>query len=261
MLLDLLDTSWPEYHAYKLLKEFCIIAFSSDLTISDANRLTELGHEFVEQCQLITVKLNPKAKVYCKLHHLLHYGDQVKFFSCLSHCSTARWEHLHQYSKKLNRTNKNYLNLAWTIVDNHQLMRSMRGFDYSNEINKFQKISHEDSIILTEPFSSSPLSSELYPFPLNDNIVREIVSNHQGPKRFFMALQFVKDENESIFAKGLILEQILANGSPYFVNDLPVMHHTREDVFINIEFLHYANNYIYFHNNSLTLFVQAHKLM
>src|SRR5699024_967555 len=66
-------------------------------------------------------------KIYCKLHHITHFGDMVRKHGPLRHYANWAMERKHQFPKGVARASKNFMNPAWTIVHRHQAMRALQG--------------------------------------------------------------------------------------------------------------------------------------
>lgn len=86
ILIGILDPEKDSYKLYVFLRKFCKLAFALSFTNQDLQQFEVLANQIVEKCILI----QPNFSVFCKLHHLSHYGDIIRFFGPLYYYSTFR---------------------------------------------------------------------------------------------------------------------------------------------------------------------------
>lgn len=86
ILIDILQPQMNSYQLYKDLRKFCQLAFALSFTQQDLQQFEVLANQIVERCTVI----HPEFLVYCKLHHLSHYGDLIRRFGPLYFYSTFR---------------------------------------------------------------------------------------------------------------------------------------------------------------------------
>lgn len=86
IFIQFFNSNFQEFKLYKALREFVLLAFSSTFVETDLRKLDFLANQVINFC----VSIQPDFSIYCKLHHLLHYGDLIKFFGPLYLYSTFR---------------------------------------------------------------------------------------------------------------------------------------------------------------------------
>lgn len=86
ILINVLHPQMEGYDLYKLLRKFCQLSFALKFNDHDLQQFEILANKIVEKCTVI----QPDFSVYCKIHHISHYGDLIRFFGPLYFYSTFR---------------------------------------------------------------------------------------------------------------------------------------------------------------------------
>lgn len=86
ILIDIIHPQMDCYELYKLLRKFCQLSFALSFTEHELQQFEILANQIVEKCTVI----QPDFSVYCKLHHISHYGDLIRLFGPLYFYSTFR---------------------------------------------------------------------------------------------------------------------------------------------------------------------------
>ena len=86
VLIDILQPNWAEFELLIRLKEFVILTFQPSIEKEKLKRFEVLANTIASLCQ----DLRPGFEIFCKLHHLTHYGDLVEFYGPLFLYSTFR---------------------------------------------------------------------------------------------------------------------------------------------------------------------------
>lgn len=99
-------------------------------------------------------KLNNDIKIKPKLHYMIHFPTQYRYFGPLIHQSTLRYEGKHSNLKSLFGSSKNYKNPCLSIARRHQYLQSLHHHN-SNFL--------EDENIQTRKFGSNDSPVNLLP--------------------------------------------------------------------------------------------------
>jgi hypothetical protein len=198
-----LNPEWPEVKLFAKMKEFTLISFRKTLSDQDATRLTKIAAEFLGDLKNLT----PHFKIYCKLHHLSHYGDLTRVYGPLYLYSTFRYERKHQWSKGLARVMNCFKSPVSTIHQRHQIMRAVvekkTDFYEMNFWNNSNPSAH-GQIFEDLPSDCIKLKCQEYPFRLRKRIVRRIV---QKKENWFLCKEFFREKrSDRIICKGQILK-------------------------------------------------------
>ncbi len=86
ILFDIFHPQMECYQLYKLLRKFCQLSFALSFTEQELQQFEVLANEIVEKCTVIL----PDFSVFCKIHHLTHYGDLIRLFGPLYFYSSFR---------------------------------------------------------------------------------------------------------------------------------------------------------------------------
>lgn len=75
-------SEWPEYQLLVNLKRFTLLVHQSEFGKQDIIKLNNLAEQIVKACQKLQIRPESSevSQVWCKLHHLTHYGDMVSKF-------------------------------------------------------------------------------------------------------------------------------------------------------------------------------------
>ncbi|KAH9406433.1 hypothetical protein TYRP_013410 [Tyrophagus putrescentiae] len=242
IFIDILNYQWPEYRLYKALREFVLLAFVPNPTSPDIRKFVTLAHEIMALCRTI----QPEISIYCKLHHLCHYGDLTNLFGPLYLYSTFRYERIHQFGKRVMRSSKNFINLAVTINKKHQKERA-EYLDRSHfkDTNLFEVSENNPNPVFTnEPQNCVKLPSSNHPYSTKKNILRKIDSRRY---LYFLTTEFLEEEeNKSIYCHGSVLRKkqgAMLNDNLFELEEL----YTNK--YIKFTDLHYSNDFIFHHNS------------
>ncbi len=242
IFIDILNYQWPEYRLYKALREFVLLAFAQNPTSPDIRKFVTLAHEIMALCRTI----QPEISIYCKLHHLCHYGDLTNLFGPLYLYSTFRYERIHQFGKRVMRSSKNFINLAVTINKKHQKERA-EYLDRSHfkNTNLFEVPENNPNPVFTnEPQNCVKLPSSNHPYSTKKNILRKIDSRRY---LYFLTTEFLEEEeNKSIYCHGSVLRKkqgAMLNDNLFELEEL----YTNK--YIKFTDLHYSNDFIFHHNS------------
>ncbi|KAH9389939.1 hypothetical protein TYRP_007488, partial [Tyrophagus putrescentiae] len=242
IFIDMLNYQWPEYRLYKALREFVLLAFAPNPTSPDLRKFVTLAHEVMALCRTI----QPEISIYCKLHHLCHYGDLTQLFGPLYLYSTFRYERIHQFGKRVMRSSKNFINLAVTINKKHQKERA-EYLDRSHfkDTNFFEVLENNPNPVFTnEPQNSVKLPSSNHPYSTKKNILRKIDSRRY---LYFLTTEFLEDEeNKTIYCHGSVLRKkhgAMLNDNLFELEELYA------NKYIKFTDLHYSNDFIFYYNS------------
>lgn len=219
------------------LSSFTITTFASQLQEEDANRLTSLAHEVIylystlknkhfakvheklqrkasksknKNTEMNLVKEPKKFTPTPKLHHLTHYGQLVKQYGPLYPFSALRWERKHQFSKKIARMMRCFVNPSFTLSTRHQFLKAITERDSDFIQNDFYPTA-TNFISFTK---LSSLKDELiqlkvseYPFKLAKGV--HVLRKRRSDKRSNMWLEVKK------FYRHLSTNKIYCSGDVY----------------------------------------------
>jgi hypothetical protein len=77
--------------------------------------------ENVENVFKLLKEIDPRYRIYPKLHHLLHYSHQIKLFGPLINYSTLPHERKHRTFKQRAKIMCNFQNPVKTLAEQHQM--------------------------------------------------------------------------------------------------------------------------------------------
>ncbi|KAH9392165.1 hypothetical protein TYRP_005233, partial [Tyrophagus putrescentiae] len=254
IFVEILNHQWPEFALYKSLREFVLLAFAPTFTSTELTKFETLANKILEGC----LAIQPEFSVYCKLHHLTHYGDLTKLFGPLYLYSTFRYERVHQFGKKVCRSSKNFRNLAVTINSKNQKHRA-----YFLEKTNFV----DCDLFPIETRTISPLQSSInencqilpssfHPFPVNKCILRKLESRRD---LYFLTTEFYKDTTTGeiyCYGKLMMKKTTTLNNRPSYVKlneSLFELEVHRENKYIKFSDLHYSNDFIFYYNSKMYL--------
>lgn len=197
IFFEFFDPNSLPFKLWLVSKEFTLIAFSQNVSKEDCEEMNVLSNIMIHFIKELG------GHIFCKLHHITHYGQLIKQFGPLYFYSTFRYERKHQYCKHIARLMRNFINPSKTIHSRHQLRRAIiernilfYSTNYFSTITKiynyepnFQKIT---PLELNQNYECL-LPSER-PFPLNKNVLRRCLST-SAAHIFIHATQFYKNIN------------------------------------------------------------------
>jgi hypothetical protein len=164
-------TDTDSFSLFLALKEFSLICFSEEISIHQLRRLTQTCSNIFQ----LLYKIDPNYKIFPKLHHLIHYRDQIQKFGPLINYSTLPFERKHQQFKRWSRNLFNFTNPAKSLASRHQhkfilsfeqKLYTESKFDYQNLLCPINDLMTE-----TLPESKQVIPALKRPFKLNKGIV------------------------------------------------------------------------------------------
>lgn len=118
---------------------------------------SKLNRELLSYLKLLTVDfLNELKRVFGdvitpKFHYMIHYSRLIEMYGPLRALWCMRFEAKHQYFKLVANSSRNFINIAKTLSDRHQLRQC---WEFSqNMIHEFEEVLGTNTNIL---FSSLP---------------------------------------------------------------------------------------------------------
>ena len=116
--------------------------------------------QFIEAIHQVLFKIvkpsNREFKpITMKMHHLLHYSEQVERFGPLKHTSTLRYERGHQTFKNIASTSCNTINVPFTLAERYCLLFDLSSFFHDSTHSK--KCTYIPSSLLESKLSSDVL--------------------------------------------------------------------------------------------------------
>ncbi len=252
---NILDPEWPEFKLYKATREFVLLSFSPVFTANEIRKFRPLASKMIDLC----TSIQPEFTVFCKLHHLCHYGDLIERFGPLHVYSTYRYERVHQFRKKVCRSSKNFINLAATINSKNQRHRAYfleKSDYYSADLFPTEPRTPANPLVNNIPENCISLPSSKRPFPLNKCVLRKLKTRRD---LYFLPTEFRKEpESQTVYCFGSLLVKKTAtiNDRLTFVklNDtLFELEISRRDKFIKLSDLHYSNDFYFYHNSKMYL--------
>lgn len=279
--MNIFRRSSSEYKLYILLKEFSLLAFSSNVTSSDAPRLDSLASQIVPKftklaSRLVNIQKKKKKEhkkstavqivkgggsVYCKLHQLLHYGDLLLIYGPLIHYASHRYERKHAYSKGVARAMRCFINPAKSV---HEKLATNRALyeERDNFIDKdfWYSPQHElenGQLAPTESFLPNATTDEQvkslyhklttrdFPFRTGKNLLRKILDKDQvgqSPRWFKVKKFYQSTSSGEIFCYGAVYQIQSTNHSTTHLRKLSK---TQGKCYIPVKHLHYSNDYFF----------------
>lgn len=134
------------WHVYLMCREIVDIVFAS-----------KLNRELLSYLKLLTVDfLNELKRLFGdvitpKFHYMIHYSRLIAMYGPLRALWCMRFEAKHQYFKLVANSSRNFINIAKTLSDRHQLRQC---WEFSqNMIHEFEEVLGTNTNII---FSSLP---------------------------------------------------------------------------------------------------------
>lgn len=196
-------------------------------------------------------------QVYCKLHQLIHYSDCVKKFGPPYLYCTSRFERKHQTMKNIARQMGCWINPTKTAHRKQQLKIALSEFGSSFEQQNFYSIAEEQLYSTTLPSNSQKLTTSKYPYrtDMRMKIIRRLASSRS---LWFKSKEFYQTEAGEIVCKGDILKLWFKQNQmnqfcyKFHNNSLHAMEITKQNVYIPLSNLHFANDFLYKHDTDLS---------
>jgi hypothetical protein len=123
---DIFASNPIEDKLYRNMKKLTLLSFSRKFTERGLRLFEPLARKVIENCdEICRTILCKQFNVYCKLHHVLHYGDLIRVFGPLYLYSTWHYERMHQPAKQLGRIMRCWINPEKTIHSKQQLRKAL----------------------------------------------------------------------------------------------------------------------------------------
>lgn len=238
------------FQLFSSLKRFTILAFSDFISRTEARQLTSLANDILQQYSAFALQIGFKNEIFCKLHHLTHYGQLVEKFGPLYQFGTFRYERKHMVSKAWARVMRSFVNTSKTIHGNHQILRAIILEESSFKTTNFWDNQNEDRTILLNALPSGECFSKVKcndrPYQLNKNVIRKLVSRNNF---WFFTEEFYTSENSSVvYCKGQVVSLDQAAQQQSTDLSLPRVKLNSQKQFILLTNLHYSNDFLYYLN-------------
>jgi hypothetical protein len=231
------------------MKQFTLLAFASSIQQSEILQMDTHLRKIMELCP----KLNPSFEVHCKIHHLSHYAALTRKYGPLNNFSTFRYERKHQFSKRLARTMRNFINPIVTIHARHQRKKAILDKE-SNfmSFNFWPAVSFEKpQLVIGNESTWRRLKSSERPFKLNKNILRKI---QHGRELWFQTDEFFEcNQSSKIICRGRVLRilkkrvkgslQTVAQNSLEALDEQSANNNNSK--YIYYDHLHFSNDFVF----------------
>lgn len=202
-----------------------------------------MGTSLSSLAHSICTRLSGKSPSFFALCHLYN----VFIFS---------FERKHQFGKMVTRFSKNFVNPAVTIHSKHQKRRALwvESSHYEKQNFFAEEENSQPKVLSSLPPNCTLLPASRHPFSTKKNILRKLSSRHD---LYFQATAFHEDpSNGLIVCSGSIWRKrmVQINGRNVFSRANETLYELEKvypiEKHLRLEDVHYANDYIFVHDNS-----------